>query len=37
VSGYSPHTAQDIAAMLAAVVVGSIDDLFAHVPRCPRA
>ncbi len=31
-SGYSPHTAADIAAMLAAIGVGSIDELFAHVP-----
>ena len=36
-SGYNPHTAQDIAAMLAAIGVGSIDDLFAHVPANLRA
>jgi glycine dehydrogenase subunit 1 len=32
VSGYSPHTPADIAAMLAAIGVGSIDDLFRQVP-----
>jgi len=37
VSGYNPHTAEDIAAMLAAIGVGSIDDLFAHVPATLRA
>lgn len=31
-SGYSPHTAADIAAMLATIGVGSIDDLFRQVP-----
>ena len=31
-SGYSPHTADDVAAMLATIGVRSIDDLFAHVP-----
>ena len=36
-SGYNPHTAEDIAAMLAAIGVGSIDDLFAHVPATLRA
>ena len=36
-SGYSPHTPQDIAAMLAAIGVDSIDDLFAHVPANLRA
>jgi glycine cleavage system protein P-like pyridoxal-binding family len=29
---YSPHTAADVAAMLAAIGVDSIDELFAHVP-----
>jgi len=37
VSGYNPHTAEDIAAMLAAIGVGSIDDLFAYVPANLRA
>jgi len=32
VSGYTPHTTDDIAAMLAAIGVRSIDDLFEHVP-----
>ena len=32
-SGYSPHTPADIAAMLAAIGVGSIDDLFRQVPE----
>jgi glycine cleavage system P protein (glycine dehydrogenase) subunit 1 len=32
VSAYTPHTADDIAAMLAAIGVGAVDDLFAHVP-----
>jgi glycine dehydrogenase subunit 1 len=32
VSGYTPHTTDDIATMLAAIGVRSIDDLFAHVP-----
>src|SRR6184192_1319078 len=36
-AGYRPHTAEDIAAMLAAIGVGSIDDLFAHVPATLRA
>ena len=36
-SGYSPHTARDIAAMLEAIGVGSIDDLFADVPARLRA
>jgi len=37
VSGYTPHTERDVAAMLAAIGVGSIDDLFAHVPTNLRA
>jgi glycine dehydrogenase subunit 1 len=37
VSAYTPHTAADIAAMLAAIGVRSIDDLFAHVPEQLRA
>jgi len=37
VSGYSPHTSDDIAAMLEAIGVSSIDDLFAHVPAGLRA
>jgi glycine dehydrogenase subunit 1 len=32
VSGYSPHTPADVAAMLAAIGVDSIDDLFRQVP-----
>ncbi|HUE30313.1 MAG TPA: glycine dehydrogenase, partial [Verrucomicrobiae bacterium] len=36
-SGYTPHTERDVAAMLAAIGVGSIDDLFAHVPTNLRA
>ena len=37
-SGYSPHTPADIAAMLAAIgTARSIDDLFAHIPAALRA
>jgi glycine dehydrogenase subunit 1 len=36
VSGYSPHTPADIAEMLAAIGVGSIDDLFRQVPLALR-
>jgi glycine dehydrogenase subunit 1 len=36
VSGYSPHTPGDIAAMLAAIGVGSIDELFRQVPAALR-
>ncbi|MFN8543187.1 MAG: aminomethyl-transferring glycine dehydrogenase subunit GcvPA [Candidatus Binatia bacterium] len=36
-SGYTPHTASDIAAMLATIGVDSIDDLLAHVPANLRA
>jgi glycine dehydrogenase subunit 1 len=36
VSGYSPHTPADISAMLAAIGVGSIDDLFRQVPASLR-
>jgi glycine dehydrogenase subunit 1 len=36
VTGYNPHTADDVAAMLAAIGVGSIDELFAHVPASLR-
>ncbi len=36
-SGYAPHTPDDVAAMLAAIGVRSIDDLFAHVPAALRA
>jgi glycine cleavage system P protein (glycine dehydrogenase) subunit 1 len=32
VSGYCPHTPADVAAMLAEIGVGSIDELFAQVP-----
>jgi glycine dehydrogenase subunit 1 len=32
VSGYVPHTPDDVRAMLATIGVPSIDDLFAHVP-----
>jgi glycine dehydrogenase subunit 1 len=32
VSGYTPHTAADVAAMLDAIGVGSLEALFAHVP-----
>jgi glycine dehydrogenase subunit 1 len=32
VSAYTPHTPGDVAAMLQAIGVGSIDDLLAHVP-----
>jgi glycine dehydrogenase subunit 1 len=38
VNGYTPHTPQDVAAMLAAIGgVRSIDDLFAHIPAGLRA
>jgi glycine dehydrogenase subunit 1 len=37
VSSYSPHTADDVAAMLATIGVGSIDELFAHIPASLRA
>jgi glycine dehydrogenase subunit 1 len=30
---YIPHTESDISAMLGALGIGSVDDLFAHVPR----
>jgi len=33
VSAYTPHTAGDVAAMLAAIGVRSIDDLVGHVPE----
>ncbi|HEV7733598.1 MAG TPA: aminomethyl-transferring glycine dehydrogenase subunit GcvPA [Candidatus Binatia bacterium] len=36
-SGYSPHTPTDVAAMLEAIGVGSIDDLVKHVPAHLRA
>lgn len=36
-SAYTPHTAADIAAMLAAVGAGSLDDLIAQVPASLRA
>ena len=37
-SSYTPHTAADVAAMLAAIGgVASIDDLFAHIPAGLRA
>ncbi|HJQ84751.1 MAG TPA: aminomethyl-transferring glycine dehydrogenase subunit GcvPA [Candidatus Binatia bacterium] len=35
-SGYSPHTPGDVAAMLAAIGVGSLDELLAHVPASLR-
>jgi len=34
---YSPHTAADRAAMLAAIGVASVDDLFDDIPRAVRA
>lgn len=34
---YIPHTDHDIAAMLTALGVGSVDDLFAHLPQELRA
>ena len=34
---YTPHTPDDIAAMLATIGVRSVDDLFAHVPERLRA
>jgi glycine dehydrogenase subunit 1 len=37
VSGYCPHTPEDVAAMLAEIGVGSIDDLFARIPSGLRA
>jgi len=37
VSGYSPHTPADVDAMLRAIGVTSIDDLFAQVPAGVRA
>jgi glycine cleavage system P protein (glycine dehydrogenase) subunit 1 len=37
VSGYTPHTAADIASMLAVIGAPSVDDLFAHVPATLRA
>jgi glycine dehydrogenase subunit 1 len=37
VSSYTPHTAADVQAMLAAIGVDSVDDLFAHVPAGLRA
>ena len=36
-SAYVPHTPGDIAAMLEAIGVGSLDDLVAHVPAGLRA
>jgi glycine cleavage system P protein (glycine dehydrogenase) subunit 1 len=36
VSGYTPHTPRDVAAMLEAIGVESVDDLFAHVPASLR-
>ena len=36
-SSYSPHTADDVAAMLATIGVGSIEELFAHIPESLRA
>jgi len=37
VSGYTPHTPADVAAMLEAIGVASVDDLFAHVPASLRS
>jgi glycine dehydrogenase subunit 1 len=37
VSGYNPHTAADVAAMLGAIGVRSLDELFAQVPPDLRA
>jgi glycine dehydrogenase subunit 1 len=37
VSVYTPHTTGDIAAMLETIGVGSVDDLFAHIPHHLRA
>jgi len=37
VSGYAPHTAADVAAMLGAIGVDSVDALFAQVPTSLRA
>jgi glycine dehydrogenase subunit 1 len=37
VSAYTPHTPGDVAAMLAAIGAGSLDDLVAHVPDRLRA
>ena len=36
-SGYVPHTPGDIAAMLEAIGVRSLDDLVAHVPAALRS
>jgi glycine dehydrogenase subunit 1 len=36
VSAYLPHTPADVAAMLATIGIGSIEDLFAHVPAALR-
>ena len=36
-SGYTPHTDADIAAMLATIGVPSIDALFAQIPAALRA
>jgi glycine dehydrogenase subunit 1 len=36
VSGYSPHTPDDVAGMLAAIGVESVDDLFSHIPASLR-
>ena len=33
---FTPHTADDVRAMLAAIGAGSIDDLVAHVPATVR-
>ncbi len=35
-SGYCPHSPADVAAMLAEIGIGSIDELFAHVPASLR-
>jgi glycine dehydrogenase subunit 1 len=37
VSGYTPHTPSDVAAMLATIGVGSVDELFAHIPASLRS
>jgi glycine dehydrogenase subunit 1 len=36
VSGYTPHTPGDIAAMLRVIGATSVDDLFAHIPEALR-